>query len=66
MIALIAATTAVSCVKQYLGLSMKTTVPIVCNDVWSGELIAALYYGLMLSLGGLTAHIALNRFLRTD
>jgi len=34
--------------------------------VWSGELIAALYYGLMLSLGGLAAHLALKRFLRTD
>jgi sodium/pantothenate symporter len=34
--------------------------------VWSGELIASLYYGLMLSLGGLAAHLALKRFLRTN
>jgi len=34
--------------------------------VWSGELIASLYYGLTLSLGGLAAHLALKRFLRSD
>ncbi len=31
--------------------------------VWSGELIAALYFGLILSAGGLVAHISLKRFL---
>ena len=34
--------------------------------VWSGELIASLYYGIILSLGGLAAHLALKRFLRSD
>jgi Na+/proline symporter len=31
--------------------------------VWSGELVASLYYGAALSLGGLAAHLALKRFL---
>lgn len=31
--------------------------------VWSGELVAAVYYGLILTLGGFLTHLALKRFL---
>jgi len=45
-----------------LGLVNDSGGPFV---VWSGELIAALFYGAALSFGGLVAHVALKRVLPT-